>query len=150
MLKPNAVNLRVKLWKLFFPNDKKYIIPKSGLNFLKDETKINKKFLLICGFENFNKFYIRVDILERFFLKVMENTKNGTFKINSDMINLIGCSKENFLKLLDSMQYKLQKDKKSNEEFFIYKPKFIKNNKKNVKNSNKNSPFDKLSELRLR
>ena len=48
------------------------------------------------------------------------------------------------------MQYKLQKDKKSNEEFFIYKPKFIKNNKKNVKNSNKNSPFDKLSELRLR
>ena len=33
MLKPNAVDLRVKLWKLYFPEDKKYIVPKSGLNF---------------------------------------------------------------------------------------------------------------------
>ena len=147
MLKPNAVNLRVKLWKLHFPNDQKYIIPKSGLNFLKDETKKNKKFLLICGFENFNKFYIRVDILERFFLKIMENTKDGMFKIDSDMINLIGCSKENFLKLLDLMQYKSRKNIKESEEFFTYKPKFIKiNNKRN----NKNDAFKKLSELRLR
>ena len=147
MLKPNAVDLRVKLWKLHFPNDQKYIIPKSGLNFLKDETKKNKKFLLICGFENFNKFYIRVDILERFFLKIMENTKDGMFKIDSDMINLIGCSKENFLKLLDLMQYKSRKNIKESEEFFTYKPKFIKiNNKRN----NKNDAFRKLSELRLR
>ena len=29
MLKPSAVNLRVKLWKLYYPEDKKYIIPKS-------------------------------------------------------------------------------------------------------------------------
>ena len=39
MLKPNAVDLRVKLWKLYFPEDKKYTIPKPGLNFLKNETK---------------------------------------------------------------------------------------------------------------
>ena len=147
MLKPNAVDLRVKLWKLYFPNDQKYIIPKSGLNFLKDETKKNKKFLLICGFENFNKFYIRVDILERFFLKIMENTKDGMFKIDSDMINLIGCSKENFLKLLDLMQYKFKKSTKNDEEFFTYKPKFKKNNNKK---NNKNDAFVKLSELRLR
>ena len=38
MLKPSAVNLRVKLWKLYFPEDNKYIIPKSGLNFLKYES----------------------------------------------------------------------------------------------------------------
>ena len=150
MLKPNAVNLRVKLWKLFFPNDKKYIIPKSGLNFLKDETKINKKFLLICGFENFNKFYIRVDILERFFLKVMENTKNGTFKINSDMINLIGCSKENFFKLLQLMQYRPEKIGDKKEEFFSYKPKFNKYKNKKSNKDNKDNIFSKLSELRFR
>ncbi len=147
MLKPNAVDLRVKLWKLYFPNDQKYIIPKSGLNFLKDETKKNKKFLLICGFENFNKFYIRVDILERFFLKIIENTKDGMFKIDSDMINLIGCSKENFLKLLDLMQYKSRKGTKEGEAFYSYKPKFI---KENNKRNNKNDAFRKLSELRLR
>ena len=95
MLKPNAVDLRVKLWKLYYPSDKKNIIPKRGLNFLKDEIKKNKRFFLICGFENFDKFYVRVDILERFFLKIIENTKDKSFKINSDMINLIGCSKEN-------------------------------------------------------
>ena len=114
MLKPNAVDLRVKLWKLYFPEDKKYTIPKPGLNFLKNETKKNNKFLLICGFENFDKFYIRVDILERLFLKIIENSKNGSFKIDSDMINLIGCSKENFFKLLELMEYKSKKIKKKN------------------------------------
>ena len=48
MLKPNAVNLRVKLWKLYFSEDKKYIIPKSGLNFLKDESKKKYKFSGNC------------------------------------------------------------------------------------------------------
>ena len=69
MLKPSAVSLRIKLWKLHFPEDKKYIIPKPGLNFLKDESKKNNKFLLICGFENFGAFYVRVDILEKVFPK---------------------------------------------------------------------------------
>jgi len=70
MLKPSAVNLRIKLWKLYFPNDEKNIIPKFGLNFLTNEKK-NRKFMLICGFENFDKYYVRVDILERLFLNIM-------------------------------------------------------------------------------
>ena len=151
MLKPAAVDLRVKLWKLYYDEDKKYIIPKSGLNFLKNETKKNRKFLLICGFENFDNFYVRVDILERLFLKILENTKDGLFKIDSDMINLIGCSKENFYKLLDLMQYKLQKTRDNNEELFMYKPKFIKKgNKKGNFKIKKDNPFKKLTELRFR
>ena len=151
MLKPSAVNLRVKLWKLFFSSDKEYLIPKSGLNFLTNENKKNKKFLLICGFENFDKFYIRVDILERFFLKIIENTKNGTFKIDSDMMNLIGCNKENFHKLLGLMHYKNKTVGANKEEFFFYKPQYNKiKNKKDAKKTDKNSPFDKLSELRFR
>jgi len=152
MLKPSALNLRVKLWKLFFPEDKGYVIPKSGLNFLKDESKKNSKFLLICGFENFDKFYVRVDILERFFLKIIEQSKEtGMFKIDSDMINLIGCSKENFFKLLKLMEYRPKKISDSKDEFFVYKPKFISNkNEQKGKKINKDSPFDKLSELRFR
>jgi len=151
MLKPNAVNLRVKLWKLYFSEDQKYIIPKSGLNFLKNESKKNSKFLLICGFENFDKFCVRVDILERLFLKIIENNKDRMFKIDSDMINLIGCNKENFFKLLELMEYKHKKVKGSENDFFTYKPKFIKiKSKKNDKKITKDSPFDKLSELRFR
>ena len=151
MLKPAAVDLRVKLWKLYYDEDKKYVIPKSGLNFFKNETEKNNKFLLICGFENFNKFYIRVDILERLFIKILENTKDGVFKIDSDMINLIGCSKENFYKLLDLMQYKPKKTKDSNNDFFMYKPRSLKreNKKRNFK-INKDSPFEKLTDLRFR
>ena len=148
MLKPSAVNLRVKLWKLYYPEDKKYIIPKSGLNFLKNETIENNKFLLICGFENFNKFYIRVDILERLFLKIIENIKDGIFKIDSNMINLIGCSKENFYKLLELMEYKRKKIKDDKEEFFMYKHRFSKSVKgKNDKKISKDNPFAKLTEL---
>jgi len=151
MLKPNAVTLRVKLWKLYFPNDKKYIIPKFGLNFLTNEVKENKKFLLVCGFENFDKFYVRVDILERLFLKIIENTKAGIFKIDSDMINLIGSNKVDFFKLLELMEYKRKKVKNSKEEFFIYQPKYEKNKQiKTIKKLNKNRPFEKLSELRFR
>jgi len=145
MLKPSAVELRVKLWKLYYQEDKKYIIPKYGLNFLKNESKKNSSFLLICGFENFDKFYVRVDILERFFLKIIENTKDKAFKINSDMINLIGCSKENFFKLLELMEYK---SNNKDEEFFTYKPKLVKNKK--IGKTDKNNPFGKLSELRFR
>ena len=62
------------------------------------------------------------------------------------MINLIGCSKENFYKLLDLMQYKNKK-----EDLFVYKPRFLKkvNRKRNTK-INKDSPFEKLAELRFR
>jgi len=151
MLKPAAVDLRIKLWKLYYNEDKRNIIPKSGLNFLKSDDKKNNKFLLICGFENFDKFYVRVDILERLFLKIIENTKDGSFKVDSDMINLIGCSKENFFKLLDLMQYKPKKNKDGNEDLFVYKPRYLKkyNKKKGVK-TNKDNPFEKLTEIRFR
>ena len=43
------------------------------------------------------------------------------FKIDSDMINLIGCNKEDFFKLLELMQYKRKKIEGSKEEFFIYR-----------------------------
>ena len=153
MLKPSAVDLRVKLWKIFYPEDNKYVSPKSGLNFLKNQAKKNNRFLLICGFENFGEFYVRVDILERLFLKIIENSKDNVFKIDSDMINLIGCSKENFFTLLELMEYKMKKikdNKDSKDEFFIYKPKFTKSRKQDTKKIEKNNPFNKLSELRFR
>jgi len=151
IFKPSAVTIRVLLWKNFFQNNLKLNPPKFGLNFLDLKKTIDQKFMLICGFENIGKFYVRVDILERFFLKIIENTKDGMFNIDSDMINLIGCNKEDFFKLLELMQYKRKKIEESKEEFFIYQPQYIKNKqRKIVKKSNANSPFGKLSELRFR
>ena len=95
---------------------------------------------------------ILINFIERFFLKIIEQSKEtGMFKIDSDMINLIGCSKENFFKLLELMEYRPKKISDSKDEFFVYKPKFISNkNEQKSKKINKDSPFDKLSELRFR
>jgi len=151
MLKPSAVSLRIKLWKLYYPKDYGNVIPKSGLNFLKSDKLSNRKFLLICGFENFKNFYVRVDILERLFLKIIDNTKEGVFKIDSDMINLIGCSKENFFELLKLMHYKSKKTKENKDDLFTYKPNFVSKKNKNIsKKANKSNPFEKLSEIRFR
>ena len=144
MLKPKAVELRILLWKFFNEIIKNSEIPRSGLNFLIDEkVKFNSRFLLICGFEKFKNFYIRVDILEKLFLKIIEKTKDGKFKIDSDMMNLLGCKKEKFYQLMALMNYK--KDK-NNDEIFTYKGnKKEKKFKRFVKKSN--NPFSKLETL---
>ena len=49
------------------------------------------------------------------------------------------------------MKYKHKKVEKSEEEYFVYRPKHKKNIQKNaIKKPNKNKLFDKLSELRFR
>ena len=57
----------------------------SGLNFLTD-TSLDKNFLLLCGFEKFEEFFVRIDILEKLFLKIIEKTKERKFKINAEII----------------------------------------------------------------
>ena len=67
------------------------------------------------------------------------------------MINLIGCNKENFFKLLKLMDYRAKKSVNNKQEFFTYKPKLIKNKiTKKVNDTNKNNPFEKLAAIRFR
>ena len=147
MLKPKAVELRILLWKFYNNILKDKEIPKSGLNFLfDDKKKFNSKFLLLCGFERFGNFYVRVDILEKLFLKIIENTKNGKFKINPDMMNLLGCSKENFYQLMSLMNYRKENN---NVEIFSYRGQ--RKNKNKIKfTNNKSNPFKKLMGLNLK
>jgi len=144
MLKPKAVTLRINLWKLFYDISPKTTIPKSGLNFIVGKN-FNKKFLLICGFENFKDFFIRVDILEKLFISILEKTVNRKFKINAEMMNLLGCSKDNFYKLMGLMSYK--KDKEEDTYFFSGDKKNV---KKFFKTKREASPFDKLLSLNIK
>ena len=144
MLKPKAVALRISLWQLFHQIEKLQEIPKSGLNYLLDKN-YNKNFLLLCGFEKFKNHYVRIDILEKLFIKILNKTANRKFKIDSEMINLIGCNKEGFYSLMLSMNYK--KGKETDTYFYTgeskRKTKFI-NIKKNE------NPFKKLLALNLK
>ena len=144
MLKPKAVEFRIGLWKIFHNLSDENKIPKSGLNFLFD-VSLNKDFLLLCGFEKFRNFFVRIDILEKLFLKIIENTKDKKFKINSQMMNLLGCSKENFYKLMDYMNYK--KDKAV--DTYIFKGE-RKKKEKIIRFDKKENPFNKLLSLNIK
>ena len=109
MLKPKAVSLRISLWKLFYQLAINHEIPRSGLNYLIDK-KYDKNFLLLCGFEKFKNHYVRIDILEKLFIKILNKTEKRKFKIDSEMMNLIGCNKEGFYSLMLSMNYKKSKE----------------------------------------
>ena len=103
---------------------------------------MKKNNLTLCGFEKFKNFYVRVDILEKLFIKIIEKSKDGKFQINSDMMNLLGCKKENFFQLMGLMNYK----KDNTEGHFIYKgEKKDKKMKKFIKKTD--NPFKKLQSL---
>jgi ATP-dependent RNA helicase SUPV3L1/SUV3 len=144
MLKPKAVEFRINLWKIFHNLSDKNKIPKSGLNFLTD-TVMDQKFLLLCGFERFEEFFVRIDILEKLFLKIIEKTKDKKFKINSEMMNLLGCSKENFYKLMNYMNYK--KDKA--DDTYIFRGEKRKKGKI-IRFDKKENPFKKLLSLNIK
>jgi ATP-dependent RNA helicase SUPV3L1/SUV3 len=146
LLKPEAVSLRTLLWKNF---NQKYLNlspPTFGLNFLEDKNIKNKKFMLLCGFESFDNYFVRIDILERLFVQIINSDpeKGKEIKLVPEMLNLLGCSKENFKRLIEKMNYKtFEKDK---DIYFKYNPqKQIK--KVFKKTTSLNSPFKVLKDL---
>ena len=82
--------------------------------------------------------------MEKLFIKIIENTKDRKFKINSEMMNLLGCTKENFYKLLNYMNYKQDKA----EDTYIFKGE--KKTSKIFKFNKKENPFKKLLSLNIK
>ena len=144
MLKPKAVEFRVSLWKIYNSLNRNEEIPKSGLNFIQNK-RFEKNFLLLCGFENFREFFVRIDILEKLFLKILHSTKDRKFKITAEMMNLLGCTTENFYKLMTYMNYK--KDKSEDTYIFIGEKK---STNKIIKFDKKENPFKKLLSLNIK
>ena len=144
MLKPKAVKFRINLWKIFYTLSDINKIPKSGLNFLIN-ANLDKNFLLLCGFEKFKDFFVRIDILEKLFLKILNKTKGNKFAVNTEMMNLLGCSKENFYKLMNYMDYKRDKT----IDTYIFKGEKRKK-KKIIRFDKKENPFNKLLSLNIK
>ena len=104
--------------------------------------------MLLCGFENFNEYFVRIDILERLFVQIINSNpdKDNEIKLIPEMLNLLGCSKENFKQLIEKMNYKTYT--KNDEIYFKYNP--IKKIKKTFKKiDSSNSPFKILKNLNL-
>jgi len=150
LIKPEAVSLRTLLWKNFHQKYHNMQPPVFGLNFLDDKEFKNKDFMLLCGFEKFDSMFVRIDILERLFVLIINSSdtkENKEIKIIPEMLNLLGCSKDNFKKLLQKMNYRIFD--KAEDTFFKYNPirKFKKTSTKKVSDEN---PFKILKNLNLR
>jgi|TARA_B100001093_G_scaffold490705_1_gene530005 ATP-dependent RNA helicase SUPV3L1/SUV3 len=145
MLKPKAVILRTTLWKIYNNVLFNMSIPKFGLNFVINKN-FNEKFLLLCGFEKFKEYFVRIDILEKLFVTIIEKTEGKTFKILPEMMNLLGCTKEDFYQLMDLMNYK----KSKNSDAYYFSGDNKKNKVKVITNKNKASPFSKLLALNIK
>ena len=141
LIKPEAVSLRTLLWKNYHQKYFNLKPPTFGLNFLNNNDVYNKSFMLLCGFEKFSNFFVRIDILERLFMQIINSEKE--LKIIPEMLNLLGCNKEDFKKLLKNMGYKIIE--KENDTFFKYQPK--KEKKTFNKKIQKESPFGVLKKL---
>ena len=148
MIKPKAVNLKIIFWNCFNNKIQREKCPTFGLNFLKNFETKNKEFLLICGFESFENYIVRVDILEKLFIKILNSTNNNQFSISSEMLNLLGCGKEDFEKLLKLMNYK-KIDKNKDIFSYDFKNKDKKKIKKDNIKKNINNPFASLKNLYL-
>ena len=145
MLKPKAVLLRTMLWKIFndiLPDTK---MPKFGLNFVVNEN-FNEKFLLLCGFERFKDYFVRIDILEKLFINIIEKSIDRKFKISAEMMNLLGCTKENFYKLMELMSYK----KSQETDTYYFTGKNSKNKQNMVVKKSNTNPFSKLLALKIK
>ena len=147
LIKPEAVSLRTLLWKNYHQKYFNLKPPKFGLNFL-DDKNLNKDFMLLCGFEKFNDLYVRIDILERLFMQIIntDRKENKEIKMIPEMLNLLGCNKQNFKKLLKNMNYKITE--KDNNLYFRYSPKKVFKKTFDKKNK-KDSPFGILKDLQF-
>ena len=153
LFKPSSVSMRILLWKNYYQKYHHLNPPVFGLNFFEDKKNTNKDFLLLCGFESFKNIFVRIDILERLFIMILNSNKdkfknNKEIKLTPEMLNLLGCSKENFLKLLKNMNYKIFN--KDNEVFFKYLPEKTAPKKGERKLYSSDNPFSKLINFNIK
>ena len=92
LIKPEPVSLRTLLWKNYHQKYFNLNPPTFGLNFINDDKIKNKNFMLLCGFEKFDNIYVRIDILERLFMQIINSNseKDKEIKMIPEMLNLLG------------------------------------------------------------
>ena len=106
--------------------------------------------MLLCGFENFDKYFVRIDILERLFVQIINTNPDSKAKIKlvPEMLNLLGCSRNNFIKLIQKMNYKTSEE--NNELYFKYAPIKQKIKKLINKNQKTDNPFNILKNINFK
>ena len=81
--------------------------------------------------------------MERLFLEIISRSRNYKFKLYSKILNLLGCNKEDFIKFIGYLNYKIIKNE--NDIEFKFTPK---KNKKDTFKVKRNA-FSILQKLKV-
>ena len=133
MLKPAATELRLVLWALQLQKDGKLDLanlpppPGQGLTSALFDRSTPRGFYGICGYRICGNRVVRIDMLERLADLIRDRVfwrprfpeearpagslEGGGFAIVPDMMSLVGCSGEDFVGILKSLDFRVQKKK---------------------------------------
>jgi len=151
LLKGRLIALKGLLWAVYSGVEKPTAIPDGGATSITCLANVPPSWYLALGFFPAGKVAIRADLLERLLANVRKLSRNGAFKVNSNMINTIGVSEEDFALILKNFGYVVIKKDKS---LSVYRRKPRKNASNKLKKHrivqavDPNSPFAILAKLR--
>ncbi len=168
-LKKTSMELSAILWFVF--DDSKFDgflpLPKNGrVSFLSD-SKMKKNYWLAIGYLKLKSFALRIDVFERIFFIARQKIKKGPFLDSADLMNPVGCNKDQLRDILEFCGFKTFKLLNDRHLYFFEtkRTKIEKNNMKskkikltkkpkkkkiisnNKKSADPNSPFAVLEKL---
>jgi ATP-dependent RNA helicase SUPV3L1/SUV3 len=133
LLKPAPTELRLLLWALALQKEGKFDPaalpqpPGQGLTSANFDRTTPKGFYGVCGYRICGSRVVRIDMLERLADVIRDrvfwrprfpeearpsgSVEGGGFTVVPDMMSLVGCSGEDFLGILRSLDYRMQKKK---------------------------------------
>ena len=133
LLKPAPTELRLLLWALSLQKEGKLEPtalpqpPGQGLTSANFDRSTPKGFYGVCGYRICGSRVVRIDMLERLADVIRDrvfwrprfpeeprpagSVEGGGFTVVPDMMSLVGCSGEDFLGILRSLDYRMQKKK---------------------------------------
>ena len=133
-LKKTPMQLLAILWCVY--NEYKYSeflpLPKDGRVSFVSDNNMKKGYWSAIGYLKLNNFALRVDVFERIFFLARQKIKSGPFLDSADLMNPVGCNKEQLKDILSFCGFKFIE--LSNQRYlFFYEPKKTLSTTKNKK-----------------
>ncbi len=150
-LKKAPMELSSILWCIFneYKFDGVIPLPKDGRVSFEIQNEMKKNYWPAIGYIKLNNFALRVDVFERIFFIARQKVKNGPFLDSSDLMNPVGCDRNqlrDILKFCGFSTIKLNNER----DLYYYESKKLpkklsksKTKKINIKKSSKNEKLPK-------
>ena len=141
-LKKTSMELSAILWSVFnsYLSDAFLPLPKDGRVSFVSSNEMKKDYWSAIGYLKLNSFALRVDVFERIFFIARQKIKLGPFLDSADLMNPVGCNREQLKDILVFCGFKSIKFPNERMLFFyetnktLIKPKKI-NLSKKIKNN---------------